>query len=504
MKRSFLFFLFLMIPLTAFSNEVRVEFAKPVNFNSIMNPDFGSDVLVSPFEPIGPMAGIRAGNGTMYLAINDTLATSNLGLIIYQSTNLGDSWTLFPTGLTVRANYPRVKMLSVGDSVLCFFSVNGNIYRWNINSGFVAEFTINPGTDFDVVSSSTNSLYLFYITPANAIHRWGSADYGLTWSNTGSVSSGNNMVRLAMSATGDTLVLNYRISLQNPVQNSQVRSFRYRETAPATLAVTGSSIEVVSAGTYRNEYMSVFRGNILWFFYTEGQPGSQDLYMRVSTNNGAAFGSPIPVSNNPNRDEFFFGALYGSGASFNGADVFFVSDSSQAGPPTNQSDNMRYLGISYTDPSSPPPSTAISEHPPVWSDKGYLPAVIEIPGQSDVGVAWVGLDGTDKKVYWDRFDFISSVNNNISGIPNEFELSQNYPNPFNPVTKINFSIPKDGFVSLKVFDMLGREVATLVNGKISTGSYSIDFNGGRFPSGTYFYKLESEGFSDVKKMILIK
>jgi hypothetical protein len=450
------------------------------------------------------MSGIRAANGTMYLAINDTLATSNLGLIIYQSTNLGDSWSLFPTGLTARTNFPRVKMLSVGDSVLCFFSVNGSIYRWNIRSGVIAPFTINPGTDFDVVSSSSNSLYIFYITPTNALHRWGSVDYGISWINTGNVSSGNHMPRLSMSATGDTLVLNYRASLQSPVQNSLVRSFRYRESALGALTLVGTAIEVVPAGSYRNEYMSVFRGNILWFFYTEGQPGSQDLYARLSTNNGTSFATQVTISNNPDRDEFWFGALYGSGANFNGANIFFYSDSTQSGPPTNQSDNIRYSKISYSDPTNPSSPVSISEHPPVWSDKGYSPAVIEIPGQSDVGVAWVGLDATSRKVYWDRFDLLTSVNNNTSGIPSEFELSQNYPNPFNPVTKINFSIPKDGIVSLKVFDIFGREVARLANGRLSAGSYSVDFDGNRFSSGTYFYKLESEGFSDVRKMLLVK
>lgn len=98
---------------------------------------------------------------------------------------------------------------------------------------------------------------------------------------------------------------------------------------------------------------------------------------------------------------------------------------------------------------------------------------------------------------------LTNVNSN-GVIPNVYSLSQNYPNPFNPVTKINFAIPKQGMVALKIYDILGREVKTLVNEVKSAGEYSIDFNGSEFASGVYFYRLESNGFVDIKKMMLIK
>ncbi|MBI5403805.1 MAG: T9SS type A sorting domain-containing protein [Ignavibacteriae bacterium] len=88
--------------------------------------------------------------------------------------------------------------------------------------------------------------------------------------------------------------------------------------------------------------------------------------------------------------------------------------------------------------------------------------------------------------------------------PTQYSLNQNYPNPFNPVTRINFAIPKQGLVTLKVYDVLGREVKTLVNEVKTPGNYSVDFNGTELSSGVYFYKLESNQFSDIKRMILIK
>ena len=89
-------------------------------------------------------------------------------------------------------------------------------------------------------------------------------------------------------------------------------------------------------------------------------------------------------------------------------------------------------------------------------------------------------------------------------IPNKFELQQNYPNPFNPSTAIKFSIPKNLNVNLKVYDLAGREVASLINKELNAGSYEYLFDGSKLSSGVYFYKLTAGDFVDTKKMILIK
>ncbi|TRZ51815.1 T9SS C-terminal target domain-containing protein [bacterium] len=91
-----------------------------------------------------------------------------------------------------------------------------------------------------------------------------------------------------------------------------------------------------------------------------------------------------------------------------------------------------------------------------------------------------------------------------SNIPKEFNLSQNYPNPFNPVTKINFAIPKSGFVTLKIYDILGMEIKTLVNEMKQPGYYTVDFNGSSLASGIYFYRVVAGNFVSVKRMVLIK
>ncbi len=100
--------------------------------------------------------------------------------------------------------------------------------------------------------------------------------------------------------------------------------------------------------------------------------------------------------------------------------------------------------------------------------------------------------------------FPLSVTHISSKIPEYFSLYQNYPNPFNPVTKINYELRVTNYVSLKVFDVLGNEVANLVKEKQNAGSYSVKFDGAGFSSGIYFYKLESGDFNDTKRMILLK
>jgi hypothetical protein len=89
-------------------------------------------------------------------------------------------------------------------------------------------------------------------------------------------------------------------------------------------------------------------------------------------------------------------------------------------------------------------------------------------------------------------------------IADKFELSQNYPNPFNPTTNVAFTIPMSGLVSLKVYNVLGEEVTTLINQEMKKGSYQVDFNASNISSGVYFYTLKVGNFNATKKMLLLK
>jgi hypothetical protein len=109
-----------------------------------------------------------------------------------------------------------------------------------------------------------------------------------------------------------------------------------------------------------------------------------------------------------------------------------------------------------------------------------------------------------KQIDFDGTFSYSDIVNVSYDVPAEFVLSQNYPNPFNPSTRISYFVPQESFVSIKVYDFLGREVRTLINETKSTGSYEIMFDASNMPSGTYFYTIIAENYSSTKKMILIK
>ena len=101
------------------------------------------------------------------------------------------------------------------------------------------------------------------------------------------------------------------------------------------------------------------------------------------------------------------------------------------------------------------------------------------------------------------FEYSEVITADLS-TPSAFELGQNYPNPFNPSTRITYSIPKSSFVTLKVYDILGNEIATLVNQTQDAGNYNVSFNAENLSNGIYIYSLNADNFTDVKKMILMK
>ena len=101
-----------------------------------------------------------------------------------------------------------------------------------------------------------------------------------------------------------------------------------------------------------------------------------------------------------------------------------------------------------------------------------------------------------------RDSIVSGVATNRT--PSQFSLDQNYPNPFNPTTNFSFRIAESGLISLKIYDILGNEVATLVNGYKSPGHYDVPFDASHLASGVYYYELRAEKFRGVKRMVVLK
>ena len=125
-----------------------------------------------------------------------------------------------------------------------------------------------------------------------------------------------------------------------------------------------------------------------------------------------------------------------------------------------------------------------------------------------IGQPFVGASGNDNNFIMHGFLhnslIVTDLKENFKIKPKEFRIYQNYPNPFNPSTVVSWQLPSGSHVLIKVYDILGNEIATLVNEEKSAGTYKVEFNASSLSSGVYFYKIQAATFSQVKKMILLK
>ncbi|RPI16468.1 MAG: T9SS C-terminal target domain-containing protein [Ignavibacteriae bacterium] len=184
------------------------------------------------------------------------------------------------------------------------------------------------------------------------------------------------------------------------------------------------------------------------------------LYFRKSTNNGSTWTSySTATASSTNLDTFFFPIT----ASTIGTRVEYYIAAQDIALPTPKMATLPVGGSGVTPPGSTAPSTRFA-----------------------FNVVATGITG------------------NYSEIPSVFMLYDNYPNPFNPTTNIKFDLPKSTFVKLVVYDLLGREIETLVNTDLTAASYVVDFDASKYSSGIYFYRIETSAFTDVKKMMLVK
>ena len=269
-------------------------------------------------------------------------------------------------------------------------------------------------------------------------------------------------------------------------------------TIPITSSgVTFPSIDTDVSGGANN-------GNI-YLVWCDGRNGDADIFLTRSTNKGANWSSPLRVNNDPvSNGKMQCWPWLAVSDSGNIAVIFYDTRNTSA---NNIVEAYLALstdgGLSFTNtPLSDVPSPTIQPNSdirfgdyigidyyggkivPVWTD--------ERTGGFNMECYTAVVDGTVG---------VSHINNLV---PDEFVLSQNYPNPFNPETKIAYSIPVKGHVSLKIYNSIGKEVASLVNRSQNSGNYEVRFDGASLNSGVYFYKIQVNDFVQTKKMILLK
>jgi photosystem II stability/assembly factor-like uncharacterized protein len=190
--------------------------------------------------------------------------------------------------------------------------------------------------------------------------------------------------------------------------------------------------------------------------------------------------------------------------------------------------NVRFTWNSSTDDHTPSPAITYDlvvvrtgTHVPIGKNGNLILTRLPEPGNISAVIEW-SLTGLDNGIYewrlravdaayvgsgiaFGEFSIgVSSTDDPNDNMPYEYSLEQNFPNPFNPVTTINFSIPKEGLVTLKIYNTIGEEIETLVNEIKQAGNYNLNFDASSFPSGIYFYRLQAGDFWETKKMIVMK
>ncbi len=224
--------------------------------------------------------------------------------------------------------------------------------------------------------------------------------------------------------------------------------------------------------------------HVVWF---DLRDGNSEIYYKRSTDGGVSFGADTRLTNNSASSSIPSGAVSGSVVHVvwydnrDGNDEIYYKRSTDG-------------GVSWG------ADTRLTNN----SAQSQLPSVA-VSG-SVVHVVWRDNRDLNYEIYYKRDptgNVVGIININ-SELPNQFSLLQNYPNPFNPTTKIRFALPKSSFATLVIYDVLGREMETLVNEQLNAGIYEADWSADKFASGVYYYKLVAGDYTETRKMILIK
>ena len=459
----------------------------------------------------------------------------------HRSTNNGASWSFVGNMGTGTPNPgPDV---AVGPG--------GRVYLAWYNGGTVVRVSTDGGASFN---SSVQAS--FHSTPGTVN---GSGRYVL---KTDIRVNGMPHIAVDMSSTSRRGYI-YNVYASNPPGPDAADVFCTRSTDGGVTWSSGDPVRVNNDATFTDQWMcdvSVdLQGRVwaMWWDSRNDDPGNMmtETYGAVSTDGGLTF-TNFKISNqnfNPAAVKIFQAANHYYLGDYQGIAGRNITFPFYTGQNNTLQDFTAYLpdyGISFnkTIDSINPTSTSVvrMRNPVMGPYSGQVTYTTNISpspapgtltptfspsnvrtftGVSDSvlinttstanvpqGLYTVTVTGTETggprvhtRSYQIRIGNFVGIQQTNTEVPQVYSLQQNYPNPFNPVTNIKFGLPKGSFVTLKIYDMLGKEVASLINNtNLAAGNYTYDFNAVNVPSGIYFYKLSAGEFSDVKKMTLIK
>jgi photosystem II stability/assembly factor-like uncharacterized protein len=442
-----------------------------------------------------------------YYDANMGFAVSSLNNAIIRTTNGGTSWDL-PAGASIAFNWVAKTPSSSGiGNNLCMHPTERNTaYVVYGNKVYVSRDRGDSWTQIATISIGTRA-HSFYVTPLDT-NVWlaaiestpdkvvRSTDYGLTW---------NTILSYNFSSYGQPLEMDQNIpgTFYYAPDGSATGFFKSTDNG-ATFASVSSSNPFTSPC----DIIAMWDSSEVLYVGDDGA----DIYK--SSNNGVNWTLVKPNSSSevPSMCNSVFDPTICYATTWGSSQVYRT---------LNSGDNWSVVS---NNSGSGWGSDLCHEDPTVVLTGNYgTQAYLTTNGgasffniNSGLGGAGAGImvpergwmlnmqTSTLYKLNITYSVLTSSEESQLTSIADSYELSQNYPNPFNPSTVIRFSVPKAGNVSLKVYDQLGKEVATLSNGFRNIGSYEVKFDASRLSSGVYFYSFAGEGFSATKKMLLVK
>lgn len=410
------------------------------------------------------------------------------------------------SAVSISAQWERISELNIGVTgqvtaygsyVYYYGSQSGDkLYRYDENGENFTDLSANIGDGFSHIFGFDGKLYACYLS-----NFYTSTDNGETWNILSTVSVTGNGAILRITNDGDIL---YGISNRKSIFKSSDKGNTWQEI----IINDPNNLALISLAVVGDIYVGVILNSGAWV--------SKDAGQTWTVNNVSPSIAITAVYN-------FNGKIIGQ--SFNGIYVYdFNTDTWVAGSTGLPSDGALYITRSISQFGGTlylGGSTLIGSQSSVYtSTDGSSWNVVNMEGLPTTnGAGSVNFIAANSQnifcFYYGVFDpantgFYKTEHSNttsvniINELPTEYTLSQNYPNPFNPSTKIKFSIPKNEFVSLKIFNAIGEQMAELVNQNLSAGSYTVDFNVSNLTTGVYFYRLNTDGFVQSKKMLLIK
>ena len=382
---------------------------------------------------------------------------------IYKSTNSGTNWTVTNGNLVLDGNFAFAMEISYQNSEKIFAatapstSIRGHIFR-----------TINGGTNFTDITGSLPDRF--------------PADLAVDPNN-------DNIVYLTLYGFGTPHVFKSTNSGDSWTNISD----NLPDIPTPSVIVDPNNSNHIYVGTDIGVFVSTTGGGS-WLDFNDGLPDAvqaMDLnitmvndVLRVMTHGNGAYERKLLSSVIPVELKSLTAAVINGIVNLQWTTATETNNQGFEILRTAQNDNQWQL-IGFVSGHGTTTET---------NDYSFVDGNVQ-PGSYSYRLKQIDFDGT--------FEY-SPVVEVVILSPVDFELSQNYPNPFNPITNIDFRIAKSGFVSLKIYDMLGNKISTLVSKEMNAGEYEIEFDGSNLPSGTYFYRLEAGNYTGTKKMVLLK